>query len=47
MNCPKCGHEKTKVIDTRMEYRENVRRRRHECEKCGNRFWTKETVSKY
>lgn len=47
MNCPKCGHNKTFVIDSRMDEKENKRRRRHECKKCGHRFCTKEEVSKY
>jgi transcriptional repressor NrdR len=44
MNCPFCGHEKSKVTNKR-ESKEGIRRRR-ECLKCKKRFTTYETVSK-
>ncbi len=43
MNCPYCGCEETKVLDSRDAEGENTRRRR-ECEKCGKRFTTYERV---
>lgn len=41
MKCIYCGHEKTKVIDTR-DTSEEIRRRR-ECKGCDRRFTTYET----
>jgi transcriptional repressor NrdR len=40
MNCPYCGGNKTRVIDTSRDVR-GVRRRR-ECQKCGQRYNTVE-----
>lgn len=44
MNCPFCGHTKSKVTNKR-ESPEGIRRRR-ECLKCSKRYTTYETVSK-
>lgn len=44
MNCPFCGHTKSKVTNKR-EAPEGIRRRR-ECLKCQKRYTTYETVSK-
>jgi transcriptional repressor NrdR len=44
VQCPFCGDETNKVIDTRMA-REGVEiRRRRECLECGQRFTTRERV---
>lgn len=44
MKCPYCGHEESKVIDSRpADEGERIRRRR-ECLKCGKRFTTHEVV---
>lgn len=42
MNCPFCGHEDTKVTDSRPDV-DGIRRRR-ECLECGRRFTTVERV---
>ena len=42
MRCPSCGHADTRVIDSReAEDGESIRRRRA-CDKCGERFTTRE-----
>ena len=41
MNCPYCGHEKTRVIDTSHDTRGGIRRRRL-CVNCDQRFSTYE-----
>ena len=42
MRCPACGHADTRVIDSReAEDGESIRRRRA-CDKCGERFTTRE-----
>lgn len=41
MNCPFCGYENTKVIDSRPTEKGVIRRRRM-CEKCDERFTTYE-----
>jgi len=41
MFCPKCGYEKTKVYGTRKGL---VNERFRECERCGYRFLTIESV---
>lgn len=42
MRCPNCGHPDTAVVDSReSEDGESIRRRR-KCEKCGERFTTRE-----
>lgn len=40
MRCPKCGHEHTRVIDSRMQDTNNTIKRRRECCSCGYRFTT-------
>ena len=42
MNCPKCGFEESKVVDSRASESQGAIRRRRECEKCGTRFTTYE-----
>ncbi|MFB6208680.1 MAG: transcriptional regulator NrdR [Candidatus Nanohaloarchaea archaeon] len=44
MNCPYCGSDSSRVIDTR-ETSKNVRRRR-ECPECERRFTTYEEIEK-
>lgn len=40
MRCPKCGHDDTRVIDSRMQDASNAIKRRRECRSCGYRFTT-------
>ena len=40
MRCPKCGHDDTRVIDSRMQDSSNAIKRRRECQSCGYRFTT-------
>ena len=40
MNCPFCGHEETKVIDSRLAGEGRQIRRRRECLACNERFTT-------
>lgn len=42
MKCPKCHHERSQVIDSRSMHGGSTKRRRRECENCGNRFSTTE-----
>lgn len=42
MNCPKCNHNKTTVLDTRND-KENIYRKRR-CKKCNNVWFTTESV---
>jgi transcriptional repressor NrdR len=44
MHCPFCGHEETKVTDSRLAAEGRQIRRRRECLKCGERFTTFETA---
>lgn len=44
MNCPYCGNEASRVVDTR-EVGDAIRRRR-ECLKCSERFTTYERIAK-
>ena len=44
MKCPFCGHEESKVTDSRTASDMNATRRRRECLGCGHRFTTFETV---
>lgn len=44
MKCPYCGHEENKVIDSRPADENASIRRRRECQGCGKRFTTYETV---
>ena len=44
MHCPYCQHTDTRVIDSRVSEDGATNRRRRECEACGERFSTLETV---
>lgn len=44
MHCPYCQHENTRVIDSRVSEDGATIRRRRECEACGERFSTLETI---
>ncbi|MGD8378996.1 MAG: transcriptional regulator NrdR [Gammaproteobacteria bacterium] len=44
MHCPFCGHEETKVIDSRLASEGQQVRRRRECIGCSERFTTFETA---
>ena len=44
MHCPFCGHEETKVNDSRLAGEGQQIRRRRECLQCGERFTTFETA---
>jgi len=44
MKCPFCGHEESKVTDSRSATETNAIRRRRECLNCARRFTTFETV---
>ena len=44
MTCPFCGHENTRVIDSRPAEDNNSIRRRRVCDECGKRFTTYEKV---
>lgn len=44
MKCPFCNNNDTKVIDSRLAGEGSQIRRRRECEDCGERFTTYETV---
>ncbi len=44
MYCPFCGHEETKVTDSRLAGEGRQIRRRRECLACGERFTTFETA---
>lgn len=44
MQCPYCGNEDTKIIDSRSM--ECKKRRRRECGKCGRRFTTFEIIER-
>jgi len=44
MHCPFCGHEETKVNDSRLAAEGAQIRRRRECLQCGERFTTFETA---
>ena len=44
MKCPFCGHEESKVTDSRSASETNAIRRRRECFQCARRFTTFETV---
>ena len=44
MKCPYCGHENTRVIDSRPAEENNSIRRRRACDECGKRFTTYEKV---
>jgi transcriptional repressor NrdR len=42
MYCPVCGHQDTRVVDSRISSEGDAIRRRRECDKCGFRFSTVE-----
>ena len=44
MRCPKCGGNKSSVVDSRQAEDGNTIRRRRECEECQHRFTTFERV---
>jgi transcriptional repressor NrdR len=44
MRCPFCGHDETKVIDSRVSESQEAIRRRRECLVCEQRFTTYERV---
>lgn len=44
MQCPKCGHDDTKVIDSRMSGVGEAIRRRRKCDQCDFRFTTYERM---
>lgn len=44
MKCPFCGHENTRVIDSRAAEENNSIRRRRVCDECDKRFTTYEKV---
>ncbi|MCC7462973.1 MAG: transcriptional repressor NrdR [Gammaproteobacteria bacterium] len=44
MHCPFCGHEETKVTDSRLAAEGRQIRRRRECLKCSERFTTFESA---
>ena len=44
MKCPYCGHENTRVIDSRPAEENNSIRRRRACDECDKRFTTYEKV---
>lgn len=44
MKCPFCAYEESKVTDSRTNVENNSIKRRRECQKCGKRFTTFETV---
>ena len=44
MRCPFCGADEDRVVDTRSSQEGRAVRRRRECEACGKRFTTYESV---
>lgn len=44
MKCPFCGHDDTKVVDSRVSESQDAIRRRRECLACEQRFTTYERV---
>ncbi|MCH5248950.1 MAG: transcriptional repressor NrdR [Lachnospiraceae bacterium] len=44
MKCPYCGHENTRVIDSRPAEENNSIRRRRVCDECEKRFTTYEKI---
>ena len=47
MNCPSCGSEDIKVVDSRPVDENNSIRRRRECLTCHNRFTTYEVIDAF
>jgi transcriptional repressor NrdR len=46
MNCPFCGHPDTRVTNSRVTPEGDRIRRRRECEECGQRFTTFESIER-
>ena len=44
MRCPFCGHDETKVVDSRTSESQDAIRRRRECLSCAERFTTYEVA---
>ena len=44
MRCPFCGHDETKVVDSRVSESQDAIRRRRECLACERRFTTYERI---
>ncbi len=44
MQCPVCGHEEDKVVDSRLAEDGRATRRRRECLACGSRYTTFERI---
>ena len=44
MRCPACGHQESRVTDSRYSEQQNATRRRRECLECGERFTTYERL---
>jgi transcriptional repressor NrdR len=44
MKCPFCGHDETKVVDSRVSESQDAIRRRRQCLECEQRFTTYERV---
>lgn len=44
MQCPKCHHQNSRVVDSRQADDGRAIRRRRECENCGQRFTTFERI---
>lgn len=44
MKCPFCGHDNTRVIDSRPAEENNAIRRRRVCDECNKRFTTYEKI---
>lgn len=45
MKCPYCDSLNTFVVDTRMNVDGTIKRRRHQCNECSERFTTYETYT--
>ncbi len=46
MQCPSCGHEEDRVVDSRSTKENSAVRRRRECLKCHRRFTTYEYIER-
>ena len=44
MKCPHCGEDNNRVVNSRASNNNNAIRRRRECNDCGKRFTTYETI---
>jgi transcriptional repressor NrdR len=47
MRCPKCGHEDTKVLESRLSHEGRAVRRRRSCISCNHRFTTYEKEEEF